>query len=133
MNQLQQNGPLKLGVIGARGVGNVQGGIERYCASFYKELPQNRFHVTIFVSRRACAGDWPAGIDVIYLPVPLVKHFEKVAHSFVSILFALYWASGHYTFTVLDPALVCRSPMCCGCARLFGILVRIMSGQNGVR
>ena len=85
MKQLDQNRPLKLGVIGARGVGNVQGGIERYCTSFYKELPPDRFDVTIFVSRRARGDDLPPGIHVIFLPVPRVKQFEKLIHSLASI------------------------------------------------
>jgi hypothetical protein len=87
-HQLKQDRRLKLGVIGARGLGNVQGGIERYCASFYKELHPSRFHVTIFVSRRPRLDDLPSGIDVIFLPMPRVKQLEKVIHSLASILLA---------------------------------------------
>jgi glycosyltransferase involved in cell wall biosynthesis len=89
MSQPQQRtGALRIGVIGVRGVGKLQGGIEQYCSHFYRELCPYGFDVSIFVRRDAGPIETPPGIHTIILPVPRIRSLETVLHSFLSIIVA---------------------------------------------
>lgn len=80
---------LKIAVIGARGVGDLQGGIETYCSSFYKRLTPGKFDVTIFVSR-SCL--WPAEAGcrprIVKLPTERLKVFETPMNAVLSVILA---------------------------------------------
>jgi alpha-maltose-1-phosphate synthase len=80
----------KIGVIGTRGVGEVQGGIERYCSSFYGELCRYGFDVTIFVRRTSGRSDVAPGIRLRRVAVPSSRSAETVAYSVASVL-AAHW------------------------------------------
>jgi glycosyltransferase involved in cell wall biosynthesis len=79
--------PLRLGVVGARGLGNFQGGIETYCSSLYPLLPQEKFEVTLFVSRTP-AGANAAPVRVRRVPSLRMKTLETVITSFAAVLAA---------------------------------------------
>jgi glycosyltransferase involved in cell wall biosynthesis len=78
----------RIGVIGTRGVGDLQGGIERYCSSFYSELCHHGFHATIFVRRSSSRGRTPPGVSVYRVPAPRFRSLETILHSIASILAA---------------------------------------------
>jgi glycosyltransferase involved in cell wall biosynthesis len=88
MPQRQANHLVRIGVIGARGVGKLQGGIENYCAQFYGALTPYGFDVTVFVRRDTDYAEAPAGVHTFYLPTPRVRSLETVIHSFESIIVA---------------------------------------------
>lgn len=76
----------RIGVIGPRGVGDIQGGIETYCSSFYKRLSAAKFDVTIFVSR---SGRWPgteSWIRTFRLPTSRLRVLETPVNSLLGII-----------------------------------------------
>ena len=79
--QRQETSALKIGVVGARGIGKLQGGIEHYCSHFYRELCPYGFDVTIFVRRATGSAETPAGVRTFFLPVPQVRSLETILHS----------------------------------------------------
>jgi glycosyltransferase involved in cell wall biosynthesis len=104
------NGPatrvLKLGVIGSRGLGSIQGGIEHYCSEFYTKLYPYGFDTTVFVRRAVMPEELPVGIRTVFIPAPRLRSFETIFHSFTSILVA--WSLGIATIHVhgIGPCLV---------------------------
>lgn len=80
--------PVKIGVIGARGIGEVQGGIEYFCSHFYPELCRHGFTVAIFVRRPTNPVRSQAGVETLYLPVPPLRSLETILHSFGSVIVA---------------------------------------------
>jgi glycosyltransferase involved in cell wall biosynthesis len=79
---------LRVGVIGTRGIGDLQGGIERYCSEFYQHLPADRFQVTIFVRRRPAGQPGHKHIEVVHVPVPRSRVVETPLYSLMAILVA---------------------------------------------
>jgi len=82
------DGRLRLGVIGTRGIGDLQGGIERYCSEFYQHLPAEQFRVTIFVRRRPSGQPRHKNTEVVYVPVPRSRFLETPLYSLIAILAA---------------------------------------------
>ena len=80
--------PLKIAVIGTRGLGNLQGGVERFCSSFYGKLPPDKFDITVFVRRPICLGDTSAHVHAYFVPVLRLPAFETILHSLMSVLVA---------------------------------------------
>src|ERR1022692_3389529 len=81
-----QQKAIKIGVIGPRGVGDIQGGIETYCSAFYKRLSPAKFDVTIFVSR---AGPWVGIQDWIrtfHLPTSRLRVLETPVNSILGVV-----------------------------------------------
>lgn len=79
---------IRLGVIGARSIGSIQGGIEHYCSNFYTRLKPHGFDVTIFVRWPVRSGEIPTGINICLVRVPRSKSFETILHSFASTFVA---------------------------------------------
>jgi glycosyltransferase involved in cell wall biosynthesis len=76
----------RIGVIGPRGVGDIQGGIETYCSSFYKRLSPAKFDVTIFISR---PGVWPGKqpwIRIFRLPTSRLRVLETPLNSLIGVI-----------------------------------------------
>ncbi|HEX4182301.1 MAG TPA: glycosyltransferase family 4 protein [Caulobacteraceae bacterium] len=78
---------IKLGVIGAKGVGDLQGGIETYCANFYKHLTPGRFDITVFVSRDASNAP-AAGLNIIRIRSPRLFWLEIPFVALVAVVWA---------------------------------------------
>ena len=85
---MERQPTLRIGVIGTRGIGNVQGGIERYCSSFYSELCRYGFHATVFVRRASPREGTLPGVSLCRVPVPRFRSFETILHSIASICVA---------------------------------------------
>jgi glycosyltransferase involved in cell wall biosynthesis len=81
-----QQQAIRIGVIGPRGVGDIQGGIETYCSSFYKRLSSAKFDVTIFVSR---SGRW-SGVEhwirTFRLPTSRLRVLETPVNSVLGVV-----------------------------------------------
>jgi glycosyltransferase involved in cell wall biosynthesis len=82
------NAPHKIGVIGVRGIGNLQGGIERFCSSFYSKLPPEQFDITIFVRQPDLLNNLPSHVRTYYVRAPQKSAFQTIVHSVVSVLIA---------------------------------------------
>ena len=80
--------PLKIAVIGVRGLGNLQGGVERFCSSFYRKLPPDKFDITVFVRHPVRSAEMPAHLQTYYVPVPRSPALETVFHSLMSVFVA---------------------------------------------
>ena len=85
---IQKEPRLHLGVIGARGIGDFQGGIERYCSEFYPQLPEDRFQVTIFVRQLTKSTKSSDHIKTVRIPTPKLRSLETPFYSFAAILVA---------------------------------------------
>jgi glycosyltransferase involved in cell wall biosynthesis len=80
--------PIKIGVIGAKGVGGVQGGIETYCSYFYRHLTPGKFHVTLFVPRRGEHEASAGAQAIVRIRVPKLVWLEMPLVAFVAVLSA---------------------------------------------
>ena len=79
--------PLHIGVIGARGVGSLAGGIETYCSHFYNYLSHDQFRVTLFVSRPTGRRTFGRS-DLNVVPCIRSPYFEKLSSSFSAVMAA---------------------------------------------
>jgi glycosyltransferase involved in cell wall biosynthesis len=84
--------PTRLGVIGAKGVGDVQGGIETFCSNFYRHLTPGRFDVTIFVCRAGRAEARIGAHRIIRIPAPRWLWLEMPLVSVLAV--ACAWMRG---------------------------------------
>lgn len=75
---------IKVCVLGARGITNVQGGVETHCEQLYPELVKHGCEVTIF-TRKPYVHPEPSrykGVKLIPLSCPKSKYLEAIIHSF---------------------------------------------------
>lgn len=80
--------PLRIGVVGPRGIGAFQGGIERYCSEFYPHLPAEMFEVTIFVRNRSTLPQAYRHIQIVKLAVPRSRSLETVVYTLLAVVAA---------------------------------------------
>ena len=89
--------PLKLAILGTRGVPPRYGGFETFAAELGKRLVQRGHEVYVYCRRaesppyvgRAFSPSTWEGIHLIVLPAVRHKYFETVSHAFLSALDAL--------------------------------------------
>jgi glycosyltransferase involved in cell wall biosynthesis len=81
-----QQKAFRIGVIGPRGVGDIQGGIETYCSSFYKRLSPASFDVTIFVSRASTWSGAEHWIRTFRLPTARLRVLETPVNSILGVI-----------------------------------------------
>ena len=78
-------------VIGLRGIGAVQGGVETHATQLYPRIARKGWDVEVVVRRpyllRGAARDWPA-LKVTALWSPASKHLEAILHTFLAVLYA---------------------------------------------
>jgi glycosyltransferase involved in cell wall biosynthesis len=116
---------LRIGVVGARGICNMQGGIETYCASLYRRLNPELFSVTLYLSRSGLHPPLPANISVVRVPAPKIRTLETPIGALLAVLFA--WVDGIRLLHVHGIS----SCLCIPLARALGmkIVVRHMGAE----
>ncbi|WP_397571447.1 glycosyltransferase family 4 protein [Schlesneria sp. T3-172] len=116
---------LHLGVIGARGIGALQGGIERYCSEFYRHLPADRFKITIFVRKPSKGLEDCKNINLVRIPILKSSSLETPLYSMMAVLTA--YAMGVKVIHVHGLSSCLPLPL----ARLLGlrIIVRHMGAE----
>jgi glycosyltransferase involved in cell wall biosynthesis len=84
--------PLKVVVIGTRGIPRIQGGVERHCEELYPRLVQRGCAVTVV--RRSCYVEEDnrlseyRGVKLHDLYAPRKKSLEAIVHSFLAVCYA---------------------------------------------
>jgi glycosyltransferase involved in cell wall biosynthesis len=79
---------LRIGVIGARGIFDMQGGVETYCSSFYRRLDPDLFSITIFASRSRVHAPLPPNLTVVRVPAPALRSLETPVGALLGVMLA---------------------------------------------
>jgi len=104
--------PLRIAMIGQRGVPATFGGIERHVEELGAEMVSQGHSVTVFCRTHYVAGH-PAryrGMELRYLPSVNSKHLETLSHSLASTLAALPGGFDIVHYHALGPGLVAPLP-----------------------
>ena len=104
--------PLRIALLGARGIPSQYGGFETFSEELSVRLVERGHQVTVYCRERY-PQDFYRGVRLVYLPTIRHKYFDTVAHSFLSTLHlllhrsdvALYMNAANAIFTLL-PRLV---------------------------
>lgn len=108
--------PLKLAIIGTRGIPANYGGFETFAQELATRLVRRGHEVTVYCRRHYCRhpGDQFRGIRLAVLPAIRHKYLDTVSHTGLSIL--------HSLFCRFDVVLVCNAAnaMFCLLPRLLG-------------
>jgi len=83
--------PLKIAVIGTRGIPANQGGVERHVEELYQRLAQ-KHDVTVYC-RKSYSQDRPdeyKGMKLKYLPNVNTKHFDAISHTFLAAVSSIF-------------------------------------------
>lgn len=81
---------MKIGVVGLRGIPDIQGGVESHCEDLYPLLANRNHEIYIFrrkhyVTATTDLKSWK-GVNLIDLPSIHNKYLENICHTFISIL-----------------------------------------------
>lgn len=112
---------MRLLVTGLRGFPNILGGIESHCENLYPLLNDPQVEITV-VRRARYVTEGSAqlsGIDFVDLWSPKSGSLETIVHTFLSILYGVYWRADVIHIHAIGPGLL--APM----ARLLGMQVVI--------
>ncbi len=96
----EAHGPLRLAILGTRGVPARYGGFETFAEQIASRLARRGHHVTVYRRSRYAQGDLP-GVEIVTLPAVYTKHLETVSHGLLSVL--------HCASRRPDAALVCNA------------------------
>lgn len=88
--------PLKVCVVGLRGVPSIMGGVETHCAELYPRLrrlmPEAEFEIIGRAPYTGAAAYEYEGVKVTPLPAARSKHFEALSNSLLGMLYARFRA-----------------------------------------
>jgi len=81
---------VKIAILGARGIPNVQGGIESHCAGLAPALVELGCHVTVFTRRPYVDPGLREhkGVKLVWLPALRHKYLEALPHTALGVLAA---------------------------------------------
>ena len=85
---MHQNEPLKIAVIGTRGVPSNYSGIERASESLYSRLAARGHEITVYCRPEGLPTEYYRGIRLLRMPTLKRKSLDSVFHAFVSVLHA---------------------------------------------
>lgn len=84
MDENIANRPIKIAVLGTRGIPNIQGGIETHCQHLFPRIAKMGFQITIFARKGYVTNDAPyeyQGIRVVPLKCSRKACFESITHT----------------------------------------------------
>lgn len=83
--------PIKIMVLGSRGIPNIQGGVETHIQNLYPIIVKQGYEVSVIARKTYLEGEskytWN-GVEVIPLYAPLKKSLEAIVHTFLGVLYA---------------------------------------------
>ena len=124
---------MRLLVTGLRGFPNILGGIESHCENLYPLLNDPQVEIAVVRRARYVTDDSVtfSGVKFVDLWSPRSGSLETIVHTFLSILYGVYWRADIIHIHAIGPGLL--APM----ARLLGMKVvlthhgAIMSAKSG--
>jgi len=111
--------PVRVFVIGTRGIPDIPGGIERHCQSLYPPIAQSGVQVWV-ATRKPYAvvqENFWQNVGLVHLYAPINKTLETIVHTFLGVLKARQLKADVIHFHGIGPALLV--PM----AKLLGLTV----------
>lgn len=84
MDENIANRPIKIAVLGTRGIPNIQGGIETHCQHLFPRIAKMGFQITIYARKGYVTNDAPyeyQGIRVVPLKCSRKACFESITHT----------------------------------------------------
>src|SRR3954468_11859228 len=87
-----QRGPLRVAMIGLRGIPASYGGVERAVEELSAHLADRGHEITVYARSAYSDPDVTEhrGVDIVRLPQVNTKHAEAVTHSVLSVAHALW-------------------------------------------
>ncbi len=104
--------PLRIAMIGQRGVPPTWGGIEHHVAHIGSRLAARGHHVTVFSRGNYVTDQWRhyRGMRIVNLPTIGTKHLDAIGHSGLSTLYALGGSYDVVHYHALGPGLLAPLP-----------------------
>ncbi|CAG1017999.1 rhamnosyltransferase [Burkholderiaceae bacterium] len=111
-----QNKPLRIALMGSRGIPASYSGFETFYEQLAVRLAERGHHVTVYNRSHHYKQRWREykGVHIVTLPSIRSKHLDTLSHSLLSLVHALF--AGNDIFYLV---IVGNSPLC-WLARLFG-------------
>ena len=123
--------PLRIAMIGQRGVPATWGGVERHVEEIGARLVDRGHHVTVFCRTNYADDTTPSyrGMDLRYLPTVSTKHFDAISHSATSTFAAMAGKFDIIHYHAIGPGLLAPLPKLFSKAKV----VQTIHGLDGER